>query len=69
MKAHYFRNVFSEIFLVPEEFIEDFDRLTHEHDNLAEDEDADETLDEFNKKYWQYKREGELGEIKLFIEE
>lgn len=62
MKPHYLRYAFDENFLVPEEVIEDFDRL-------RENEDDEVSCDEFVDKYWQYKREGELYDIKLFIED
>ena len=62
MKAHYLRFAYSETFLVPEDVIEAFDALVEMEGN----EDAD---NEFSNRFWQYKREGELSSIKLFIEE
>lgn len=67
MKAHYFRTLQGEYFLVPEEHIQGFDKLSEklESGNIKERESAE---DEFNDKYWQYKQEGDFYSTKLFVE-
>jgi hypothetical protein len=66
MKQYYFRNFDGEYYLVPLNEVEAFDECV---EACEDSETSESAYDEFNDKFWQYKREGDFYSTILNIEE
>lgn len=70
MNPYYFRQDNGEFFLIPADQINEFDELVKEIENTEFGADKmDELCESFDVDFLQYKKEGDMFDIKLYLEE